>query len=88
MYKEAISGELVCSWQNLLWTTETWRYSVLYCHSQKLKTVGTYLIFFDFVMRNLSVILWKLLNLEGVSINKSIALEFVTVKYSQDLELM
>ena len=63
MCKEAITGELVCSWQNLLWTTETWTYSVLYCHSQKLKTVRTYLISFDFVIRNLSVILWKLLNL-------------------------
>ena len=29
MYKEAITGEFVCSWQNLLWTTKTWRYSVL-----------------------------------------------------------
>ena len=50
--------------------------------------VGTYFIFLDFVIRNLSVILWKLLKLEGVSINKSIALEFVTVKNSQDLKLM
>ena len=29
MYKEAITGEFICSWQNLLWTTKTWRYSIL-----------------------------------------------------------
>ena len=88
MYKEAITGEFVCSWLNILWTTKTWRYSVLYCHSWKLKTVGTYFIFLDFVTRNLSVILWKLLKLEGVSTNKSIAPEYVIVKASHDLKLM
>ena len=41
MYKEAITEEFVCSWQNLLWTTKTWKYSVLYCHLWKLKTAGT-----------------------------------------------
>ena len=50
--------------------------------------VGTYFIFLDFVIRNLSVILWKLLQLEGVSISKSIAPEYVTVKVPQDLKLM
>ena len=50
--------------------------------------VGTYFIFLDFVIRNLSIILWKLLKLEGVSINKSIVPEFITVKVSQDLKLM
>ena len=71
---------------------KSWRYSVLYCHSWKLKTVGTYFIFLDFVIRNLSIILWKLegvlLKLEGGSSSKSIVPEFVTVKVSQDLKLM
>ena len=88
MYKEAITGEFVCNWQNLLWTAETWIYSVLNCHSCKLKTAGTSFIFLDFVIDNLLVILWKLLKLEGVWINKSITLEIVTVKVSHDLKLM
>ena len=46
------------------------------------------LFFLKKIMRNLSVILWKLLNLEGVSINKSIAPELVTVKVSQHLKLI
>ena len=29
MYKEAITGEFFCTWQNLLWTTKTWRHSIL-----------------------------------------------------------
>ena len=89
MYKEAITGKFVCSWQNLLWTTEIWKYSVLHCHSWKLETVGTYFIFPEKKKKkcNLSVILWKLLKLEDFSIKKSIAPEFVTVKVSQDLKL-
>ena len=46
------------------------------------------LFFLKKIMWNLSVSFWKLLKLEGVSINKSIAPEFVTVKVSQDLKLM
>ena len=43
------------------------------------------LFFLKKIIRNLSVILWKLLKLQGVS---SIVPEFVTVKVSQDLKLM
>ena len=45
MYKEAFTGEFVCSWQNLLWTIKTWRYSVLYCHSWKC----WYLLYFSWL---------------------------------------
>ena len=56
IYKEAITEEFICSWQNFLWTTKTCRYSVLCCHSSKLKTGDTCFIFLDFVIRNVSVI--------------------------------
>ena len=29
MYKEAITGKLISSWQNVPWTTKTWRYPIL-----------------------------------------------------------
>ena len=29
MYKEAITGEFICRWQNLFWTTKAWRYWIL-----------------------------------------------------------
>ena len=29
MYKEVVTGKFICSWQILLGTTKTWRYSIL-----------------------------------------------------------
>ena len=28
MYKQVITGDFNCSWQNLLWKTKSWRYSI------------------------------------------------------------
>ena len=41
MYKEAITGEFICGWQYLLWTTKTWRYSILSPENWKLLEAET-----------------------------------------------
>ena len=63
IFKEDIAGEFIYSWQNLLWTTKTWKYSILSFMKienwwklkllkflQVLLTVSV-IIFFDIIFR-------------------------------------
>ena len=80
MYKEANTGEFICSWQNLLWTAKTWRYSI--CHSWKLKTAGSWNCW------NFSKIFWLLWSESLRGMIRTYSQMHRTDRYSQNCSII